>query len=142
MTGNIFRGQIQNALFNEISIWTGQGIQLLGMMTEAVHTPFMSDRFVAIENARYIFNNMKNIGDEVEFKQDGIICRRAQQVLQEAIELLERIEQEGLFSALEKGIFGDVKRSKTGGKGLAGVVQKTKEYSNPFIGIMKGETTL
>ena len=142
MTGNIFRGQIQNALFNEISIWTGQGIQLLGMMTEAVHTPFMSDRFVAIENARYIFNNMKNIGDEVEFKQDGIIRRRAQQVLQEAIELLERIEQEGLFSALEKGIFGDVKRSKTGGKGLAGVVQKTKEYSNPFIGIMKGETTL
>lgn len=142
MTGNIFKGQIQNALFNEISIWTGQGIQLLGMMTEAVHTPFMSDRFIAIENARYIFNNMKNIGDEVEFKQDGIIRRRAQMVLQEAIELLERIENEGLFSALEKGIFGDVKRSKTGGKGLTGVVRKTKEYSNPFIGIMKGETKL
>lgn len=142
MTGNIFRGQIQNALFNQISIWTGQGIQLLGMMTEAIHTPFMSDRFVAIENARYIFNNMKNIGDEVEFKEDGIIRRRAQQVLEEAIELLGRIEQEGLFSSLEKGIFGDVKRSKTGGKGLQGVVKKAPEYSNPFIGLMKGETTL
>ena len=30
MTGNIFRGHVQDALFNQISIWTGQGIQLLG----------------------------------------------------------------------------------------------------------------
>lgn len=142
MTGNIFKGQIQNALFNQISIWTGQGIQLLGMMTEAVHTPFMSDRYIAIENARYIFNNMKNIGDEVEFKKDGIIRKRAQQVLDEAIELLERIEREGLFMALEKGIFGDVKRSKTGGKGLEGVVMKATEYNNPFIAYMKGETNI
>ena len=142
MTGNIFRGQIQNALFNQISIWTGQGIQLLGMMTEAIHTPFMSDRAVAIENARYIFSNMKNIGDEVEFKEDGIIRKRAKQVLDEAIELLGRVEKEGLFSSLEKGIFGDVKRSKSGGKGLQGVVQKSAEYSNPFIGLMKGETTI
>jgi beta-lysine 5,6-aminomutase alpha subunit len=97
---------------------------------------------VAIENARYIFSNMKNIGDEVEFKEDGIIRKRAQHVLDEAIELLGRVKKEGLFSSLEKGIFGDVKRSKTGGKGLQGVVQKSAEYSNPFIGIMKGETTI
>lgn len=119
MTGNIFRGQIQNALFNEISIWTQQGIQLLGMITEAVHTPFMSDRYLAIENARYIFNNMKGIGDEVEYKNGGIIQSRAQQVLDEALDLLMKIEKEGLFNALEKGIFADVKRPKTGGKGLA-----------------------
>jgi beta-lysine 5,6-aminomutase alpha subunit len=68
MTGNIFRGQIQNALFNEISIWTGQGLQLLGMITEAVHTPFMSDRYLAIENAKYIFNNMKNIVMKLSLK--------------------------------------------------------------------------
>lgn len=142
MTGNIFKGQIQNALFNQISIWTGQGIQLLGMMTEAIHTPFMSDRAVAIENARYIFNNMKNIGDEVEFKENGIIRKRAEQVLTQAIELLERVANEGLFSSLEKGIFGDVKRSKTGGKGLQGVILKSTEYTNPFIGLMKGETTI
>lgn len=139
MTGNIFRGQIQNALFNEISIWTGQGIQLLGMITEAIHTPFMSDRYLAIENARYIFNNMRNIGDEVEFKPDGIIQKRAQQVLDEALELLVRIEKEGLFDALEKGIFADVKRPKTGGKGLLGVVVKGELYFNPFIDLMKGE---
>lgn len=138
MTGNIFRGQIQNALFNQISIWTGQGIQLLGMITEAVHTPFMSDRYLAIENTKYIFNNMKNIGDEVEFKKDGVIQLRAQKVLEEAHELLSKIEKEGLFNALEKGMFAAVKRSKTGGKGLSGVMQKGNNYFNPFINIMKG----
>lgn len=139
MTGNIFKGQIQNALFNEISIWTGQGIQLLGMITEAVHTPFMSDRYLAIENAQYIFKNMKNIGDEVEFKQDGIIQNRAKKVVDDAYSLLSEIEKEGLFNALEKGIFADVKRPKNGGKGLAGVVAKTENYFNPFINLMKGE---
>lgn len=138
MTGNIFKGQIQNALFNEIAIWTGQGIQLLGMITEAVHTPFMSDRYLAIENARYIFNNMKAIGEDVEFRNGGIIQSRAQQVLDQALELLMQIEKEGLFNALEKGIFGDVKRPKTGGKGLSGVVEKGEHYLNPFIDLMKG----
>lgn len=139
MTGNIFRGQIQNALFNAISIWTGQGLQLLGMMTEAVHTPFMSDRYLAIENAKYIFNNMKSIGQEIEFKKDGMIQKRAQKILDESIGLLERINQESLFNALEKGIFADIKRPKDGGKGLNGVFEKDAYYYNPFIELMKGK---
>ncbi|MDD2595354.1 MAG: lysine 5,6-aminomutase subunit alpha [Bacteroidales bacterium] len=138
MTGNIFRGHIQDALFNMIGIWTHQGIQLLGMPTEAIHTPFMSDRYLSIENARYIFSNMKNIGDEVEFKEGGMIRQRAATVVDNAIELLEKIVAEGLFNALEKGIFGDVKRPKNGGKGLDGVCQKGENYMNPFINLMKG----
>ncbi|MBQ0053327.1 MAG: lysine 5,6-aminomutase subunit alpha [Bacteroidales bacterium] len=138
MTGNIFRGHIQDALFNMIGIWTNQGIQLLGMPTEAIHTPFMSDRFLSIENAKYIFGNMKSIGDEVEFKEDGIVRNRAKLVLNNATELLEKIAGEGLFNALEKGMFADVKRPKNGGKGLAGVCQKSANYMNPFIKIMKG----
>ncbi|MFN3557088.1 MAG: lysine 5,6-aminomutase subunit alpha [Bacteroidales bacterium] len=137
MTGNIFKGHLQDALFNMIGIWTQQGIQLLGMPTEAIHTPFMSDRYLAIENARYIFNNMKSLGDEVEFKEDGIIRKRAAFVVEKAIETLQRIEKEGLFSALEMGLFGDVKRMKTGGKGLNGVVEKGSNYQNPFVGLMK-----
>jgi beta-lysine 5,6-aminomutase alpha subunit len=138
MTGNIFKGHIQDALFNMIGIWTNQGIQLLGMPTEAVHTPFMSDRYLAIENAKYIFGNMKDIGDEVEFKEGGIIRNRAAKVLDDAVELLEKIVAEGLFNALEKGIFGDVKRPKNGGKGLDGVCQKGENYMNPFVKLMKG----
>jgi len=136
MTGNIFKGQVQDALFNQISIWTGQGIQLLGMLTEAIHTPFMSDRYLSIENAKYIFKNMKSIGDEMEFKEGGIIRRRAAKVLADATELVEKIEKEGLFTALEKGIFADIKRPKNGGKGLAGVVEKGSNYFNPFIELL------
>jgi beta-lysine 5,6-aminomutase alpha subunit len=138
MTGNIFKGHIQDALFNAISIWTNQGIQLLGMMTEAIHTPFISERALSIENARYVFNNMKNIGDEVEFKKDGMIVRRAQEVLYKSVELLEEIQKEGLFTTLELGKFGDVKRPRNGGKGLDGVFVKDKEYMNPFIPLMLG----
>lgn len=138
MTGNIFKGQIQNALFNAISIWTNQGLQLLGMMTEAIHTPFMSDRYLAIENAKYVFNNMKDIGNEVEFKEGGIIQERAKETLDKATNLLERIKEETLFDALEKGIFADVKRPKDGGKGLDGVFEKDSYYYNPFIEMMKG----
>ncbi len=136
MTGNIFKGNVQDALFNQISIWTGQGIQLLGMLTEAIHTPFMSDRYLSIENAKYIFNNMRSIGDEMEFKEGGIIRQRAAKVLDDATELVEKIEKEGLFTALEKGIFADIKRPKDGGKGLDGVVEKGSNYFNPFIEIL------
>lgn len=139
MTGNIFRGHIQDALFNMIGIWTHQGIQLLGMPTEAIHTPFMSDRYLSIENAKYIFNNMHSIGDEMEFKEGGICRERAKLVLNNTIELLEEINKEGLFTALEKGIFGDVKRPKNGGKGLEGVTSKGENYYNPFVEIMKGK---
>ena len=139
MTGNIFRGHIQDTLFNIIGIWTNQGLQLLGMPTEAIHTPFMSDRFLSIENAKYIFNNMKNIGDEVVFTDGGIIQNRAKKVLDDAVLLLEKLEKEGLFAALEKGIFADVKRSKTGGKGLDGVAKKEENYFNSFVELMKGK---
>ncbi len=139
MTGNIFRGHIQDALFNIIGIWTHQGLQLLGMPTEAIHTPFMSDRYLSIENARYIFNNMKDIGEEMEFKEGGICRQRAHLVLDNTIKLLEELVKEGLFTALEKGIFGDVKRPKNGGKGLAGVTLKSENYLNPFVELMKGK---
>ena len=139
MTGNIFRGHIQDALFNMVTILTNQKLHLLGMMTEAIHTPFMSDRALSIENAQYIFRTMKDLGDELTFKEGGIIRSRANEVLTKATELLKEIETLGLFTTLERGIFADVKRPKDGGKGLAGVVLKDEHYFNPFIEVMKGK---
>lgn len=138
MTGNIFKGHIQDALFNQIAIMTGQGLQLLGMMTEAIHTPFMSDRYLSIENARYVFNNMRDLGSEIEFKENGMIQKRAQDVLEKSVELLNKMSDDGLFNSLEKGTFADIKRSRTGGKGLAGVVEKKENYMNLFISKMLG----
>jgi len=138
MTGNVFRGHVQDALFNMVTILTGQKLHLLGMMTEAIHTPFMSDRALAIENARYIFNTMEDLGSEIEFKEGGIIRERADFVLHKACDLLEEIEKQGIFATLEKGIFAGIKRPRDGGKGLEGVVVKDSSYFNPFIDRMKG----
>ena len=112
---------------------------LIMEMTEAIHTPFMSDRALAIENAQYIFRTMKDFGSELEFKEGGIIQSRANEVLQKATDLLVEIEHQGLFATLEQGIFADIKRPKDGGKGLDGVVVKDDNYFNPFITLMKKE---
>jgi beta-lysine 5,6-aminomutase alpha subunit len=138
MTGDIFRGNVQDALFNAVTILTGQKIHLLGMLTEAIHTPFMSDRALAIENAQYIFRTMRHLGEELEFKDGGRIQTRAAEVLNKATELLTEIERLGLFATLEKGIFADIKRPKDGGKGLDCVTVKDSVYFNPFVELMKG----
>jgi beta-lysine 5,6-aminomutase alpha subunit len=136
MTGNIFKGHVQDALFNMVTILTNQKIHLLGMLTEAIHTPFMSDRALAIENAKYIFNTMAELGEEINFKEGGIIQNRANEVLEKASELLSEIESIGLFKTLERGIFAGIKRPIDGGKGLDGVVEKDRNYFNPFTELM------
>lgn len=132
MTGDIFRGHVQDALFNFVSQMTGQGIHLLGMLTEAIHTPFMQDRFLALENAKYVMNNMADLGEEITFKPGGRIVQRAHQVLEETVQFLESIEAVGLMDAIEQGLFADVKRPRDGGKGLGGLRPKAAGYWNPF----------
>ena len=138
MTGNIFKGQLQDGLFNMVGIMTNQGIQLLGMLTEAIHTPFIQDRFLAVQNARYIFNTMKDLGDEIQFSPNGKIEKRAQEVLAEAEEMLKKIDEIGLKKAIEDAMFAEISRTETGGKGLDGVIDKVGEYYNPFPELMKG----
>lgn len=133
MTGDIFMGNVQDALFNMVTTMTGQKIHLLGMMTEAIHTPFLADRAVAIENARYIQKSMASLGDEIEFKADGKMVQRTDKVLHEAEELLTVIKDKGLFQSLSEGTFAGVKRPVDGGKGLHGVFKKTDKYINPFM---------
>ncbi|NLA27738.1 MAG: D-lysine 5,6-aminomutase subunit alpha [Firmicutes bacterium] len=132
VTGDIFSTYLINGMFNLVSILTGQGIQLLGMPTEAIHTPFISDRYLAIKNAGYIFNNARHLGDEILFKEQGRIQTRAAALLDEAYALLQEIEKIGLEKALERGLFADIKRNREGGKGKEGVIEKDESYYNPF----------
>lgn len=136
MTGNIFKGYVQNTLFNIVTTTTSQNIHLLGMLTEAVHTPFMSDRFLAIENAKYINKTMKDFGNEIEFKDGGIIKTRARHVLNDSLNLLKEISNIGIFTTIERGLFAGIKRPYTGGKGLKGVSLKSETYINPVLDIM------
>ena len=130
--GDIFSTYLINGMFNLVSILTGQEIQLLGMLTEAIHTPFLSDRYLAIKNARYVFNNARHLGEEIIIKEQGRIQARAVELLNRAYALLKEIEKIGLEEALERGFFADIKRSRDGGKGKEGVVLKEKDYYNPF----------
>src|ERR1035437_8984006 len=136
MTGNIFKGHVQDALFNIVSTVTQQNIHLLGMMTEAIHTPFIQDRFLAIQNAKYVFGTMKDLHSEIEFKPGGQIEQRAQSVLLETEQMLANIEKIGLAAAIGKGMFAAISRTPTGGKGLDGVIRKADNYYNPFQQLM------
>ena len=130
INGNIFRAYQQNAMFNMVTTLTNQSIHLLGMMTEAIHTPFMSDRYLAIKNAKMIQTSMKDLGEEIEFKENGKIQNRAMSVLNEAESLLKQIKENGMFTSLANGVFADTKRPINGGKGLDGVFKKHKDYIN------------
>lgn len=143
MTGNIFRGHVQDTLFNVCSVMTGQSIHLLGMLTEAIHTPLLQDRFLSIEAARYAFHTMRSLADELDFCENGFIVNRANQVLNEAVEFLERIAKVGLMQALANGWFADIKRAPEGGKGMEGVVKRAPDYMNPFLTLMlkRGESS-
>ncbi|ARU60617.1 D-lysine 5,6-aminomutase subunit alpha [Tumebacillus avium] len=142
MTGNIFKGHVQDTLFNVVGAMTNQGIQLLGMMTEAIHTPLIHDRHIAIEAAKYVFSNMRTLGDEIEYKKDGKIVRRAHDVLENATVMLEDIREIGLLETISRGMFGDVKRTMTGGKGLQGVMMRADDYFNPFETLLRAELGL
>ncbi|MBU1092936.1 MAG: lysine 5,6-aminomutase subunit alpha [Firmicutes bacterium] len=133
MTGDIFKGTVQNALFNIAAVTSHQSIHLLGMMTEAIHTPFMSDRAVALDNALYIEKAFKDFGDEISYRPDGMIVSRAHDVLDQAHELLAQIKNDGMFATLEKGVFAGISRHELGGKGLDGVFVKHQDYQNPII---------
>jgi len=139
MTGNIFRAYTINAMFNFVSKASNQSIHLLGILTEAIHTPHIQDRFLAVENAKYVMNTMADFYDEIEFKKDGIIFNRADEVLDKTIDFLKTVKDKGLFDSIECGLFADVKRNKYEGKGFDGVIKKSKEYWNPVEDFLKNE---
>jgi beta-lysine 5,6-aminomutase alpha subunit len=140
MTGDVFKGHLIDAMFNLTSVMTDQTIHLCGMMTEAIHTPFLGDRVLSLDNATYVMNTARHLGDEIEFKRGGIVERRAQTVLSEAHALLERVREMGLMGAIERETFADVKRSPDGGRGFEGVFERAPSYWNPFADALEPQT--
>jgi beta-lysine 5,6-aminomutase alpha subunit len=130
MTGDVFRGYLLDGFFNLAGALTGQGILLVGMMTEAVVTPWLSDRDLALQNVRYVLGAAGNLGEDFRPAPDGFIAQRARQVLSEAVDLLERIADEGVLEAIADGTFGLMRRPPDGGKGLDGVARCADGYVN------------
>jgi beta-lysine 5,6-aminomutase alpha subunit len=138
MTGDVFRGYLLDGFFNLAGALTGQSILLVGMMTEAVVTPWLSDRDLALANVRYVLDAAGSLREDFRPAPDGFIVRRARQVLGEAVDLLARIADDGLLTAIAEGTFGLMKRPPEGGKGADGVVAKAEGYRNPAVGLLEG----
>ncbi|MEO3824420.1 lysine 5,6-aminomutase subunit alpha [Actinomadura sp. B10D3] len=139
MTGNIFAGYLLDAFFNLAGVMTGQSIILIGMMTEGIHTPWLSDRDLALENVRYVRDACGNLAEDFVPRPGGMVVQRAKQVLSESVELLDRIAGDGLLNAIAEGTFGVTRRPADGGKGLDGVVPRADGYVNPAIEILDTE---
>jgi beta-lysine 5,6-aminomutase alpha subunit len=139
MTGNIFAGYLLDAFFNLCGIMTDQSIILVGMMTEGIHTPWLSDRDLALENVRYVRDACGALAEDFQPRSDGLVARRGRQVLAESVELLEKVRDDGLLTAIAEGTFGVTRRPPTGGKGLDGVVARATGYVNPAIEILETE---
>src|SRR6188472_3030482 len=137
MTGDVLRGYLLDGFFNLVGAMTGQGILLVGMMTEAVVTPFLSDRDLAVQNVRYVLNAAGGLTEDFHPPRDGFIQTRAREVLGESVGLLERIVDDGLLPAIGDGTFGLMKRPADAGKGLDGVVRKAEGYVNPAVDLLE-----
>ncbi len=137
--GDIFFSHAYDVMADLVAITTRQGIQLLGMMTEAMHNPFLMDRYVALKSAAYVYRAARHLGDEIAFKPDGIVARRQREVFDEALALLEEVAKDGMMAAIGKARFGDTARTPEGGKGLDGVVERGPGYFNPFLEILEGK---
>ncbi|MFC6160442.1 lysine 5,6-aminomutase subunit alpha [Kribbella jiaozuonensis] len=137
MTGDVFRGYLLDGFFNLVGAMTGQGILLVGMMTEAVVTPWISDRDLALQNVRYVLGAAGNLHEDFRPEPNGFIAQRARQVLGESVELLEEIVDDGLLNAIGDGTFGLMKRPQDAGRGLDGVAKKSAEYYNPAIELLE-----
>jgi beta-lysine 5,6-aminomutase alpha subunit len=142
MTGDIFNGFLLDGFFNLVGALTGQGILLVGMMTEAVVTPWLSDRDLALQNVRYVMNAAGNLHEDFRPAPDGFIANRARQVLGESIDLLGRIidHDNGLLDAIADGTFGLMKRPADAGRGLDGVAKKSSVYYNPASELLEART--
>ncbi len=141
MTGDVFRGHLLDGFFNLAGLLTGQGILLVGMMTEAVVTPWLSDRDLALQNVRYVMDACAGLAEDFHPPADGFIATRAATVLEEAVTLLEEIGERGLLEAIGTGTFGLMRRPADRGKGLDGVERRESGYLNPAIDLLEEGAT-
>ncbi len=133
VTGDIFRTQSLGTMFNLVGVATGQHIQLLSILTEAVHTPFLADRLLAIQDARRVFDAARPLRESLQAVPGGPLDRRSAAVLAQTVGLLREVAGVGMFDAIERGWFADTPRRRDGGRGLEGVAERAPGYHNPVL---------
>ncbi len=129
MTGDVFRGYLLDGFFNLVGAMTGQGILLVGMMTEAVVTPFLSDRDLALQNVRYVLNAAGGLDRGLppaarRLHPDPGPRRCWARRSTCSTRIVDEPGRAPLLEAIADGTFGLMKRPADAGKGLDGVVRR------------------
>ena len=103
---------------------TGQSILLVGMMTEAVVTPWLSDRDLALQNVRYVMDAAGRPARGLP-PAPGRLHRPARPPGARREHRAARADRRprgkhGLLEAIADGTFGLMKRPADAGRGLDG----------------------
>ena len=139
MDGNLYRTHACDSLFNLVTIATGQGIQTIGVPTEGIFTPHVHDRVIGLENVNYVFDSARDLGrgDRVQARRHRAdACPGGARAARTSCS--SGSPQNGLFSALGEGVFGDVPRQVDEGRGTEGIVETHEDYLNPASELMRG----
>ena len=122
MTGDVFRGNLLDGFFNLAGALTGQGILLVGMMTEAVVTPWLSDRDIALQNVRYVLNARRQPARGLRAGAGRVHpAAGARASWARRSTCWSGSSTTRLLNAIADGTFGIMKRPADRGKGLDGV---------------------
>ena len=134
-TGDIFFAHVHDAMFNLVGVTTHQSIELLGHVQRGRSTTRCSmDRYLSLKATRYVFTARRAPGrrDRVQAGRHRRDARRAG-ARRGARRSSRRCGASRSGRPSARGAFADVKRTRTGGKGYAGVVARHAEYVNPIL---------
>ena len=140
MTGNVFAGYLLDAFFNLCGMMTGQSILLIGMMTEGIHTPFLSDRDLALENVRYVRDAAGRLGES--FRPDAGRVHRAAAPARcwaRRWRCCGKIGDDGPADRDRRRHVRDHPAPADGGRGLDGVIERADGYFNPATEILEAD---
>lgn len=89
-----------------------------------------------LKSAALATQNMRTLGDEIQFNPNGKIARRAHIIIENTLKSLLKLEHTGLWEVLAKGQLG-AKAEHEKEIGLDGVFQKERNYYNPLEETLK-----
>ena len=145
MTGDVFRGYLLDGFFNLVGALTGQGILLVGMMTEAVVTPWLSDRDLALQNVRYVMNAAGNLHED--FRPGARRLHRAagppgarrddRPAAARSCDDTDAAGDPPLLAAIADGTFGLMKRPADRAAASRAWRSKASDYYNPATEILE-----
>ena len=134
-TGDIFFAHVHDAMFNLVGVTTDQSIELLGMFSEAIHNPLLMDRYLVAQGDALRLTARPSTSATRSSSSRTASSRGARDAgaRRGARRCSRRCERESIWEAIGRGAFADVKRTRTGGKGYAGVVERAEDYVNPIL---------